>query len=126
MRAGVVWPRLVEQYGAFQGGYRLMTLDDPGSPSSRRPWALWALLLLLAAWGGWFIYRSSFALDGRRFFCLFDDAMISMTYARNLVYGHGLNWARWGEPVEGFTHPLWTLLMIPVNALPLPPRDLSL
>jgi len=99
--------------------------DAPDSPS-RRPWALWALLLLLAVWGGWFIYRTSFVLDGRRFFCLFDDAMISMTYARNLVYGHGLNWARWGEPVEGFTHPLWTFLMIPVNALPLPPRDMSL
>ncbi len=106
-----------------------MTTHEPDSPSRRPrtfPWALWALLLLLAAWGGWVIYRTSFNLDGRRFFCLFDDAMISMAYARNLVYGHGLNWARWGEPVEGFTHPLWTLLMIPINALPLPPRDMSL
>jgi hypothetical protein len=77
------------------------------------------LLLLLFVWGGWFIYRTSFVVDGKRYFCLFDDAMISMTYARNLVEGHGLNWARWGEPVEGFTHPLWLLLMIPVNALPL-------
>ncbi|MFY9822257.1 MAG: hypothetical protein WAM82_12820 [Thermoanaerobaculia bacterium] len=103
-----------------------MTTDEPDSPLSRRPWALWALLLLLAAWGGWIIYRTSFELDGRRYFCLFDDAMISMTYARNLVFGHGLNWARWGEPVEGFTHPLWTFLMIPINALPLPPREMSL
>jgi hypothetical protein len=103
-----------------------MTSDPPTSPDSRRPWALWSLLVLLAGWGGWFIYRTSFALDRRRFFCLFDDAMISMTYARNLVYGHGLNWARWGEPVEGFTHPLWTFLMIPVNALPLPSRGMSL
>ncbi len=96
------------------------------SPPSSRLWALWALLLLLAVWGGWLIYRTSFVLDGRRFFCLFDDAMISMTYARNLVEGYGLNWARWGEPVEGFTHPLWTLLMVPINALPLPLRHLSL
>ncbi|HSS47947.1 MAG TPA: hypothetical protein VLX28_03275 [Thermoanaerobaculia bacterium] len=103
-----------------------MTTDEPDSSPSRRPWGLWALLLLLAVWGGWLIYRTSFVLDGRRFFCLFDDAMISMTYARNLIYGHGLNWARWGEPVEGFTHPLWTFLMIPVNALPLPPRTMSL
>ncbi|HEV7508771.1 MAG TPA: hypothetical protein VGS07_28080 [Thermoanaerobaculia bacterium] len=103
-----------------------MISDEPISPVSRRPWALWALLLVLAVWGGWFIYRTSFDLDGRRFFCLFDDAMISMTYARNLVFGHGLNWARWGEPVEGFTHPLWTFLMIPVNALPLAPRTMSL
>ena len=100
--------------------------DQRDSPPSSRPWALWVLLLLLAAWGGWFIYRTSFVIDGRRFFCLFDDAMISMTYARNLVEGHGLNWARWGEPVEGFTHPLWTLLMVPINALPLHLRHLSL
>jgi hypothetical protein len=53
-------------------------------------------------------------------YCLFDDAMISMTYARNLVEGFGLNWARRGAPVEGFTHPLWTALMVPVNLLPLP------
>jgi len=100
--------------------------DQRDSPPSSLPWALWVLLLLLAAWGGWFIYRTSFVIDGRRFFCLFDDAMISMTYARNLVEGHGLNWARWGEPVEGFTHPLWTLLMVPINALPLHLRHLSL
>lgn len=78
------------------------------------------LLALLALWGGWFIYRTSFvSSEGRRFFCLFDDAMISMTYARNLVEGYGLNWAREGEPVEGFTHPLWLLPMILANALPL-------
>ncbi len=58
-------------------------------------------------------------LDGRRVFCLFDDAMISMTYARNLVEGWGLNWARQGAPVEGFSHPLWTALMVPVNLLPI-------
>jgi hypothetical protein len=81
--------------------------------------ALGALLGALAAWGAVFIFRTSFVLDGRRVFCLFDDAMISMTYARNLVEGFGLNWARRGAPVEGFTHPLWTALMVPVNALPL-------
>jgi hypothetical protein len=79
------------------------------------------LLALLMLWGGWFLYRSSFVShEGRRFFCLFDDAMISMTYARNLVEGYGLNWAREGEPVEGFTHPLWLLPMIAVNLLPIP------
>lgn len=96
-------------------------------PETRRlfsPLAL--LLLLLTLWGGWFIYRTSFVVEGKRYFCLFDDAMISMTYARNLVEGHGLNWARWGEPVEGFTHPLWLLLMVPINALPVALRDRSL
>jgi hypothetical protein len=84
---------------------------------ARAGWA--ALLGALTAWGGWFIFRTSFVLDGRRVFCLFDDAMISMTYARNLVEGYGLNWARQGAPVEGFTHPLWTALMVPVNLLPI-------
>ena len=94
----------------------------------RRPWSrsLAVLLLLLVLWGGWFIFRTSFVIEGKRWFCLFDDAMISMTYARNLVEGHGLNWARWGEPVEGFTHPLWMLLMVPVNALPVALRVRSL
>jgi len=43
-----------------------------------------------------------------------------MTYARNVVEGHGLNWSREGEAVEGFTTPLWTFLMIPANATGLP------
>src|SRR5436305_7665013 len=117
----------VEQYGASEDRITAMTpTDERDSHPSSRPWALWVLLLLLAVWGGWFIYRTSFVLDGRRFFCVFDDAMISMTYARNLVEGHGLNWARWGEPAEGFTHPLWTFLMVPINALPLHLRHLSL
>src|SRR5215210_1951697 len=89
------------------------------APRRRSP-GLAILLALLMLWSAWFIYRSSFvSSEGRRFFCLFDDAMISMTYARNLVEGYGLNWAREGEPVEGFTHPLWLLPMIAANALPL-------
>jgi hypothetical protein len=108
-----------------------MTTGEVAAPAaSGRPPSPWrerfraqagwvALLGALAAWGGWFIFRTSFVVDGRRVFCLFDDAMISMTYARNLVEGYGLNWARQGAPVEGFTHPLWTALMVPVNLLPL-------
>jgi len=79
-----------------------------------------ATAFVLAAWSGWLIYRSSFEVAGTRYFSLFDDAMISMVYAKNFVLGFGLNWARFGPPVEGFTHPLWTFSMIPVNALPLP------
>ncbi|HEY6322392.1 MAG TPA: hypothetical protein VJA16_12615 [Thermoanaerobaculia bacterium] len=91
-----------------------------GAGAMRRQRAAWlALLGALSAWGGWLIFRTSFVLDGRRVFCLFDDAMISMTYARNLVEGWGLNWARQGAPVEGFSHPLWTALMVPVNLLPI-------
>jgi len=98
------------------------------SDSSSRtfPAGLAVLLLLFGLWAAGFIHRSSFDVEGRHYYCLFDDAMISMTYARNLIDGYGLNWARFGEPVEGFTHPLWTFLMIPVNALPVPLRDRSL
>lgn len=96
-------------------------------PSSRKfSFGLAVLLLVFGLWAGWFIHRSSFVVEGQRYYSLFDDAMISMTYARNLVDGHGLEWARWGEPVEGFTHPLWTFLMVPVNALPIPLRERSL
>jgi arabinofuranosyltransferase len=102
-------------------------MDQPSSRTSLRSAAgLAVLLLVFGLWAGWFIHRSSFDVEGRRYFCLFDDAMISMTYARNLVEGHGLEWARWGKPVEGFTHPLWTFLMVPVNALPIPLPDRSL
>jgi hypothetical protein len=98
------------------------------SDSSSRilPLGLAVLLLIFSLWAGWFIHRSSFDVQGQHYYCLFDDAMISMTYARNLVEGHGLEWARFGEPVEGFTHPLWMFLMVPVNALPIALKDRSL
>jgi hypothetical protein len=44
-------------------------------------------------WASLFIYESSFVgIDGKRYFCLFDDAMISMRYAWNLSHGFGLVW----------------------------------
>jgi hypothetical protein len=101
-------------------------MNMPDSSSRIFPLALIVLLLAFTLWAGWLIHRSSFEVEGTHYYCLFDDAMISMTYARNLVEGHGLEWARFGEPVEGFTHPLWMFLMVPVNALPIPLRDRSL
>jgi arabinofuranosyltransferase len=63
------------------------------------------------AWASLFIYRSSFVgIDGKRYFCLFDDAMISMRYAWNFSHGIGLVWNS-GEYVEGYSNPLMTLLM---------------
>ena len=90
------------------------------------PPALIVVILLLLVWGGWFIFRSSVVIDGDRYFCLFDDAMISMTYARNVVDGYGLDWTRDGRLSEGFTTPLWTFIMIPVNAMPVRLRYRSL
>jgi hypothetical protein len=87
---------------------------------------LLVLLVGFAAWGAGFIYRTSFPIEGERVFCLFDDAMISMTYARNWVEGFGLNWARDGSPVEGFSCPLWTFYMALLHLLPVPLRFQSL
>lgn len=88
-----------------------------GSPSNA---ALALLLVLLAAWGGVFVLRSSFVLGDQRYFVLFDDAMVSMSYARSAASGDGLVWTSGNEPVEGFTNPLWTGWMVLVNLVPLP------
>jgi hypothetical protein len=77
------------------------------------------ILVLLAVWSGWFIHQSSFEIEGQRWYSLFDDSMITMTYAKNLTQGHGLNWAKFGEPVEGYTSPLWMFVMIPFQLLPI-------
>ncbi len=62
-------------------------------------------------WSVAFIYGSSFiAVDGKRYFCLFDDAMISMRYAWNFSHGLGLVWNQ-GEYIQGYTNFLMTLLM---------------
>jgi hypothetical protein len=74
-----------------------------------------ALLLLGAA----YIARTSFESGGRRVFCLWDDAMISMTYARNLAEGHGLVWNADGERVQGFSNLGVTLAMAALHLLPL-------
>ncbi|MDH5506334.1 MAG: hypothetical protein OEZ02_03865 [Anaerolineae bacterium] len=62
-------------------------------------------------WAGAYIWSASFiAVDGLRYFALFDDAMISMRYAWNFSHGHGLVWNA-GEYVEGYTNFLMTLFM---------------
>jgi len=74
---------------------------------------IWVYVL----WAGLFIYRSSFiAIDGGRYFSLFDDAMISMRYAWNFSHGNGLVWNP-GERVEGYTNFLMTLIMSAVTFL---------
>lgn len=73
-----------------------------------------------------FIYRTSFVVDGERFFTLFDDAMISMRYAKNLANGYGLVWNPGGERVEGYTNPLWVFFMALFHLLPLSESKISL
>jgi arabinofuranosyltransferase len=84
-----------------------------------RPDTLWlAILVAYAVYAGLFIYRTSVTIGGTRYFTLFDDAMISMTYARNLAHGHGLVWNQGGERVQGYTNLLWTLYMGLLHLLP--------
>jgi arabinofuranosyltransferase len=84
------------------------------------------ILTSYLAYSAIYIHRTSFTFEGERYFCLFDDAMISMRYAKNLAEGHGLVWNVDGERVEGFTNPLWTLLMAAVHLFPVAPSKISL
>jgi hypothetical protein len=87
------------------------------------------LILILFAYGAYalrFICQSLFMVGGQTFAVLFDDAMISMTYARTLASGHGLVWYPGAERIEGFSNPLWVLLMSGFHLLPIPQRLMSL
>jgi hypothetical protein len=95
-------------------------------PPSGRAVALskWAVRLCMAfsLWLSFeFIRRTAFTIFGERTYTLFDDAMISMRYARNLAEGNGLVWNS-GERIEGYTNLLWTLWMALLHVLPFPDR----
>lgn len=75
---------------------------------------------------GVFIAQSAFRVDGRLAFSLFDDAMISMTYARNLADGSGLVWNAGEAPVEGYTNFLWTVWLAVLHLPPLADIHVSL
>lgn len=91
----------------------------------RRHWFLW-LLVAYALYALAFVFRSSVVIDGQRYFLLLDDAMISMTYARNLAHGYGAVWYPGTEPVMGYSNPFWMLYMAMVHWLPLPPSMMAL
>lgn len=82
--------------------------------------------LAYLAWCGHYVARTSFVVDGQRVFCLWDDGMISMQYARNLARGHGLVWNAGEAPVQGFTNLGVTLVMALAHLLPLPPARMAL
>ena len=102
-----------------------------GNALSREAWwrSWWPYLLVIGLWlvyAAVFIWKSSFIIDGVRYFALFDDAMVSMTYARNLVHGDGLIWNAGGERVEGFSNPLWVGFMALVHLVPISMPKISL
>ena len=65
-------------------------------------------MLLLENWGR--------RPEGGHFFTLFDDAAISMTYARTLAETGELVWFPGAERVEGISNLLWTVVMSAVHA----------
>ncbi len=85
-----------------------------------------AIFALALVFYGAFILRTSFVVLGERWFVLFEDAMISMRYGRNLAAGAGLVWNAGEAPVEGYTNFLWTLWMAAVHSLGLPESKVSL
>lgn len=83
------------------------------------------IVLIYCVYAVLFILKTSFVIGGARYFSLFDDAMISMRYAKNFAAGHGLVWNPGGERVEGFTNPLWTLYMAALHLVPLATTKIS-
>lgn len=84
------------------------------------------IVLAFSVYAALFIYRTSFLINEERYFSLFDDAMISMRYAKNLANGYGLVWNPGGERVEGYTNPLWVLYMSLFHLLPIAKSKISL
>jgi hypothetical protein len=62
-----------------------------------------------------FMIRSVMFIGGKRFYVLFDDAAISLTYARNLAHGNGLVWMVGQPHVEGYSNFLWTIWMAAIE-----------
>ncbi len=92
----------------------------------KRNWLFGLLLLICALYFGVYIYQTSFISNGTRYFVLFDDAMISMRYAKNFAQGFGLVWNPGESPVEGYTNPLWVLFMAIFHLFPIPESKISL
>lgn len=79
----------------------------------------WICLISAGLFYLFFIWKNSFLIGHERYFSLFDDAMISMRYAKNLADGFGLRWNPGEPPVEGYTDLLWTLYMSAIHLLPI-------
>src|SRR5438874_2279905 len=104
-----------------------MLQPDPAPRSSDGgSYILAAALLTQTALGSLFIARTRFVVHGTTYFTLFDDAMISMRYAKNLAHGAGLVWNPGEAPVEGYTNFLWTLWMAILHGLRIPEAKISL
>ncbi len=86
----------------------------------KKNWLFIILLSIIAVYMGVYIFQSSFISDGTRYFVLFDDAMISMRFAKNFAEGLGLVWNPGETPIEGYTNPLWVVFMSFFHLFPIP------
>lgn len=57
-------------------------------------------------------------IDGVRWWGVSDDIYITACYARSLAEGHGAVWYAGAAPVEGYSNPLWMLVLCVVHAMP--------
>jgi hypothetical protein len=101
-------------------------LDRRSRSTDQRRTAFVLVLTAFLLYAALFIYRTSFVIGGERYFSLFDDAMVSMRYAKNFANGDGLVWNPGGPHVEGYTNLLWVLYMGAVHLLPIPASKTSL
>ncbi|MHA1542157.1 MAG: hypothetical protein ACTSQH_04210 [Candidatus Hodarchaeales archaeon] len=92
----------------------------------RKNWIFILLLLIIAVYMCVYIYQTSFISNGTRYFVLFDDAMISMRFAKNFAEGNGLVWNPGETPLEGYTNPLWVVYMAIFHLFPIPAPKISL
>src|SRR5262245_36344248 len=87
---------------------RANPLDVPDGESRNRMgfvWPVWATGIVVAC-------VVLFGAHALLFFgWMIDDAGISFAYARNLAHGAGLTIQPGIAPVEGFSNPLWTLMV---------------
>jgi hypothetical protein len=84
------------------------------------------VLLLIILYLVSIVDRQSARVEGERVFWLHDDMLISMRYARHLAAGEGLVWNPGGARVQGYSNPLWVLVMAVIHLLPVPLRLTSL
>lgn len=70
---------------------------------------LLALVAGVAAWSLWAVWPFTI-----------DDAGISYAYAKHIAEGHGPVAVVGGPRIEGYSNPLWVLLLVPVHWLGLP------
>jgi len=91
--------------------------DDPSRDDHCTRAAVLPATLIFAGFSVIFIARSATRYRGRLVLSLFDDAMISMRYARNLAHGQGFVWNPGQRPVEGFTNLGWALWMALVHLI---------